>query len=37
MIIIRNESYKEKSINTKGIKRLATITTTLKAAITIII
>jgi hypothetical protein len=37
MAIIRNESRKEKSINAKRIKRLATITTTLRAAIIVII
>jgi hypothetical protein len=35
--IIRNESRREKSINAKGIKRLATTTITLKAVIIVII
>ena len=37
MAIIKSESHREKSINAKGIKRLATITTTLKIVIIVII
>jgi len=37
MVIIRSKSYKEKSINVKGIKRLAVITTALKTVIIVII
>jgi hypothetical protein len=37
MAIIKSESRKEKSINTKGIKRSSIIIITLKAAIIVII